>query len=1476
MQVYPQSKTLLIPNYVSTLHFGASWQFHDDSNLDIDAVVMTFNKRGVHLETIEGLGRTKSVCGAIHHFGDSVTGGESGDAETIAVTVANLDPRTSCLVVVLLLPRGTFLTAGVDSLRSRVLVGSVIGDEDGDGLDDDTARAREYHLGDEMIVFRRETGAPPAPEDDNVDYLHLPPDDRDNNMVVLNRLYRNPDDKRRWLCDTVGALSLAGSQREAVPLTQYSLIELYPKIKIPGRDTGINTVKDLMNKMDVRVINKLEREFSSGGLSVHEFIRCMLTHVDHIFQTEPPSKEEELRVVALIRELFSLIDVDGDGTMDWEELTAYVVQSGLMATGEHGTDEVDPEAMEMIFVRDCFDDPTKHGKGVMSVQYCGRPLKNILVFDEFSSFVRLYDQHCKLTYRLDLPKPTGLHKPSRLTILATCYIADESIIVVSASDFILYLWDMNRGLLGRKKPKIIKTLTAPTSQISLVYNNLTKTLYSASVNQEILCWDINKRALKATLRGHKDMIVALCEIPELNLLASASMDDTINLYGMSELKLWGTCLGHKKGVRRLKYGHGLLFSCGFEFVILCWLLDVDETGNKSASGEIEVVLTGHEVMLLDIDIVPCAGARIVSGDISGRFILWDVGSNARFSGDGIILQEFNAGYGFTDTIRSFFVSTECISGPPIGDGNSGSSNNDDGGDGDPDNTNSSTTICTLIAGANDIIRFCLVHTHTKKVDVPSNVLFNSNTLQFFTQAGNDIHIWDASDGRHVHSFWNIFEKSGRAENIECMCFDTRRRKIIAGSEGGHLFVFNSVSGASMKGIKAHHGPVVSVHYADECRSIISTGTDRRICVHDESGDNLVLLRSVGSIHARGECVWRYCTLMHSLSSFFFSFLFSYSLLVFSVYIFCLGIECCAFSEELSQIATGSIGGSLRVIDYDKLRLTSDNVGHRGNITSIEFAPNHRPVLISSDTDGIICIWKIELDQRAPGSNGIHVPLLSFTLYNESMKESVRTCITALSVCSLPAIEPEAARNSIVTIQEGENKEGHNSAAAAVTIAKNGYDVNSGYNDKKSTMRSEILVIADEKGFLNEISLAEVWEKVHLSNQANESNTVDLSCLDSMECDHWPSNQPEYNAKLRYDEYQYHDTSTSKEIRMSFSNNNTAEKEEEKEERQIGKITPVRRWQAHSKSIVTVVLTSTPPLILSGSEDEKVHVWSLRRLDDHNQSWKHKKETTTQVPQEETLKKEQKNNEKILEEDDALLEEETQEEEFFGELSHHGTSSDDVFDEWHLPLDGLDLTSQHNKAAEELLAQAEEKRKLHLLREEENLKRTLELNQLKTKFEKDGLLEKRIQSTEIINAHNIRKARLPEQYDRIQNAIDQVNDDLLPDIPTWQDYFQTIAEDESEKAFSDASLIRGSLQGMFGGEELQRLRMIRKRGMHHIYSFFPPAISGGEDPMPIDPTSTNGIQRKATPAVYLHFRKENDRRKTGSDEAENKKQKDMEK
>ena len=123
------------------------------------------------------------------------------------------------------------------------------------------------------------------------------------------------------------------------------------------------------------------------------------------------------------------------------------------------------------------------------------------------------------------------------------------------------------------------------------------------------------------------------------------------------------------------------------------------------------------------------------------------------------------------------------------------------------------------------------------------------------------------------------------------------------------------------------------------------------------------------------------------------------------------------------------------------------------------------------------------------------------------------------------------------------------------------------------------------------------------------------------------------------------------------------------------------------------------------------------------------------------------------------------EEFYGELSHHG-SSDDVFDEWHLPLEGLDLTSQHNKAAEELLKQALDEKNNLLLKEEENLKRDLELKVLKTKFQQEGMLQDRLKSEEIVHAHLKRDSRLPLQESRIENAMNQVNDESIPIVPKW--------------------------------------------------------------------------------------------------------------
>ena len=114
-----------------------------------------------------------------------------------------------------------------------------------------------------------------------------------------------------------------------------------------------------------------------------------------------------------------------------------------------------------------------------------------------------------------------------------------------------------------------------------------------------------------------------------------------------------------------------------------------------------------------------------------------------------------------------------------------------------------------------------------------HLIFDYSTLQFFSASGPDVHMWDASHGGKVHSFWNIF---GNNKYITSMTFDNRKRKFIAGSEDGRVVVFNSVSGEKMKYGHPHKAEVTSVTYCGQCRCIVSSSSDGKLAVLDENVD----------------------------------------------------------------------------------------------------------------------------------------------------------------------------------------------------------------------------------------------------------------------------------------------------------------------------------------------------------------------------------------------------------------------------------------------------------------------------------------------------------------------------------------------------------------------------------------------------------------------------------------------------------------
>ncbi len=76
-------------------------------------------------------------------------------------------------------------------------------------------------------------------------------------------------------------------------------------------------------ELDPQQLNQLRDEFFEyDGLTVQQFVAAML-------RLHPPSsKEEELELVHQLADLFAQVDINGDGTMEFDEFTLFFISAG--------------------------------------------------------------------------------------------------------------------------------------------------------------------------------------------------------------------------------------------------------------------------------------------------------------------------------------------------------------------------------------------------------------------------------------------------------------------------------------------------------------------------------------------------------------------------------------------------------------------------------------------------------------------------------------------------------------------------------------------------------------------------------------------------------------------------------------------------------------------------------------------------------------------------------------------------------------------------------------------------------------------------------------------------------------------------------------------------------------------------------------------------------------------------------------------
>ena len=85
---------------------------------------------------------------------------------------------------------------------------------------------------------------------------------------------------------------------------------------------------DIMEKLHKKKMYVIEKEFAKKekGLDLDEFVKVMLDHLEY----NHDDANERLKITLGLTDLFREIDVNGDGTMEWEEFSNHIIELGLL------------------------------------------------------------------------------------------------------------------------------------------------------------------------------------------------------------------------------------------------------------------------------------------------------------------------------------------------------------------------------------------------------------------------------------------------------------------------------------------------------------------------------------------------------------------------------------------------------------------------------------------------------------------------------------------------------------------------------------------------------------------------------------------------------------------------------------------------------------------------------------------------------------------------------------------------------------------------------------------------------------------------------------------------------------------------------------------------------------------------------------------------------------------------------------------
>ncbi|CAE7683877.1 unnamed protein product, partial [Symbiodinium microadriaticum] len=381
---------------------------------------------------------------------------------------------------------------------------------------------------------------------------------KDYQGVVLNVLFRegwNEDGTAQWHIKNVFEPLHVPTSREKDERCGQLVVATVPALD-KYRPRLFPTVKAICSALSSTALPKLKKCFQKGnGLPIKQFTEVLFTQ---LYETNPRVGEdvEAAYTVALLQDMFSQIDFNGDGAVDWDEFTTFCIHTGLVgASGATGAadgpsaaqkDTLDEYVIEYGEDKEIKDTVLNSYSPLASMRYLST-LKRVMVIPEKRDTVMMFDNFFGHQSTLNPHMLSSAESHEKLKVYDILYIPSKDVYVYCASDHTIVICKEKSSLGGKKVHyTVVHRIFSSYLHIKLCWSEGSRILCSVAADNIIYGWELDGSSPTFHVSRHKDLVTDFISIDSMDIFATCSLDKRIVLWSQTSRRVKGVLLGHKR------------------------------------------------------------------------------------------------------------------------------------------------------------------------------------------------------------------------------------------------------------------------------------------------------------------------------------------------------------------------------------------------------------------------------------------------------------------------------------------------------------------------------------------------------------------------------------------------------------------------------------------------------------------------------------------------------------------------------------------------------------------------------------------------------------------------------------------------------------------------------------------------------------------------------------------------------------------